>query len=129
METLEIKISSSTPLVELNSNKNHIKFSGESRPENAATFYAPIFAWLKEYQEHLLKNPGKEVLCEFKLDYFNSSSAKCLLDVLESIREIDSPQNKLTIKWYYIEEDEDMYDAGKEYADILDFNIELIVIS
>ena len=128
MDTLEIKSSSSTPVVELNPSKNYIHFSGESRPENAAVFYAPIFEWLTKYKEYLAKNPGKQILCEFKLDYFNSSSAKCLLDVLESIREIDSPENKLSIKWYYIEEDEDMLDAGKEYADILDFNIELIVL-
>lgn len=73
----------STLEVDLNSDSGKFIFKGESRPENAVTYFEPILKWLKEYYE-LSKTSSGNVLVDFDLEYFNSTSYKYILDILES---------------------------------------------
>jgi len=61
-----------------------------------------------------------------RLEYFNTSSSKCLMDFLKRIEK--SPVNA-TILWYYEEEDEDMLEAGEDYDAIIDIPFRLIATS
>jgi len=63
---------------------------------------------------------------DFKLEYFNTASSKLILDIFLKLEEMQEHGKKISVKWYFPEEDEDMEEAGEEYADIVDIPFEQI---
>jgi len=63
---------------------------------------------------------------EVKLEYFNTSSSKCILDVFKKLEIIHKARNDVEIKWYYEEDDEDMLEAGEDYESIIRVPFEMI---
>jgi hypothetical protein len=106
-----------TPQVILDNQQNRYWFTGTSIPENTKKFYEPIFAWIAEY----VKQPNKETIVNFKMKYFNTSSTKSLLDIMDSFKEIARQGKPLIINWYFHEEDEDMYEAGVGFSKMVRF--------
>jgi hypothetical protein len=58
-----------------------------------------------------------------RLEYFNTSSSKCLMDLLKRVEKMPA---KSSVLWYYEEEDEDMLEAGEDYDAIIDMPFRLI---
>lgn len=82
LNKLEIKSTDSSLSVLMDAEKNHFVFEGESRPENCTYFFQPILQWLKSYKTMLVEQKETTVLkVDFKLDYFNSTSAKFITDI------------------------------------------------
>ncbi len=122
MEVIKIKGTDDTPSVILDKENEIFEISGRSLPEDVTTFYEPILNWLDEYAE----NPNTKTVFSFKLVYFNTASSKLLLDILMKMEEMYENGNDILIKWYYPEDDEDMEEAGEEYADIVDIPFEQV---
>lgn len=122
METISIEATDETPAVTLNAESNTFDFSGKSLPEDVSTFYNPILDWFDAYS----LNPNDETKVDFKLTYFNTASSKCILDILMKLEEISEAGNSVTINWHYQEDDEDMEEAGEEYADIVDIEFDMM---
>ncbi len=125
METIKIQGTEDTPKVILDKEKEMMEISGRSLPEDVASFYDPILTWLDEYSE----SPNPKTVFNFKLVYFNTASSKLLLDVLMKLEEIHEAGNDVLIRWHYPEDDEDMEEAGEEYADIVDVPFEQVPYS
>ncbi len=119
MEVLDIKGTDDTPSVLMDKGANIIEFSGRSLPEDVATFYKPVMDWIDAYKQ----DPNDHIDVCFKLEYFNTASSKMLLDILLKLEEIS---DKVTVKWYSHEDEEDIEDAGKEYEDIVEVPFEFI---
>ena len=87
MEALRIEATEFTPEVIMDPASNVFEITGESRPENAGKFYKEILDWLDNYYNLRYwkdsKFSGVEAVFEFKLDYFNSTSAKFIVADLE----------------------------------------------
>ncbi|MBN2521801.1 MAG: DUF1987 domain-containing protein [Bacteroidales bacterium] len=122
METIKIQGTEDTPKIILDAENEIMEISGRSLPEDVATFYEPVLDWLKEYAE----NPKDKTIFNFKLTYFNTASSKLLLDILMILEELKEKGYDVLIKWHYPEEDEDMEEAGDEYADIVDVPFEKV---
>ena len=60
------------------------------------------------------RTPG--LLCQFNFEYFNSTSAKYILDIFKSLNAISALGIDLEIKWLYEEDDEDMLEVGQEMS-------------
>jgi hypothetical protein len=120
MEKLIIEPTLNSPRVILNPVDNHFEFSGESRPENVRNFYMPILEWLEQFAETISgKGPASNdgpLEFRFNFEYFNSTSAKYILDIFKVIQSIHSGGNKVQVKWHYEEDDEDMYEVGMEMS-------------
>ena len=78
MESLKIEGSPKTPTVNFDPN-GVVELKGRSIPENSIEFYKPIIAWLDEYNS----NAQSETAVNIQLEYFNTSSSKCILDVFK----------------------------------------------
>ena len=52
-----------------------------------------------------------------------------LLDILMKLEDMHKAGKESLVKWYYPEDDEDMKEAGEEYADIVDVPFEQISVS
>ncbi|MEQ9404783.1 MAG: DUF1987 domain-containing protein [Cyclobacteriaceae bacterium] len=107
---------STTPYVEINYNDGHIQLKGVSHPENVFTFYNPIFQAIKAMKHE----PVQEVVVDFVLEYFNTSSARCLFLILKEVKELGLSGKKLTINWHYEEEDEDMLETGEDFQELIE---------
>ena len=120
MEVIKIKGTDDTPNVILDPENEVFELSGRSLPEDVSSFYEPVLNWLDEYAQN---SNGKTVF-SFKLVYFNTASSKLILDILMKLEEMYENGHDVLVKWYYPEDDEDMQEAGEEYAEIVDIPFE-----
>lgn len=116
MEIINIAATDETPKVILDATSNTFEFSGKSLPEDVTKFYNPILSWLDEYKE----SPNPSSIFVFKMDYFNTASSKLILDILMRLEEINEANSGVSVEWHYRKADEDMEEAGEEYADIVE---------
>ena len=123
MERIEIEGTAKTPTVVLDPS-GVVELKGRSIPENSIEFYKPLMDWLEEYE----KNPQPKTIVHVQLEYFNTSSSKCILDLFKKLESIKQNGNDVVIKWYYEEDDEDMLEAGEDYQSIIDVPFEMIEI-
>lgn len=124
MDNLLLEATQTTPKVLLDSENNLFEISGESRPENTAKFYNPIISWFNNYRSvlyfantHFGKAP--KVSIDFKFDYFNSTSAKFILDIFFEIEKMHKEGYEAEIHWYYDKRDTDMKVAGEEFSEFV----------
>jgi hypothetical protein len=130
MEKLEIEATEFSPQVILSSQLPRFEISGESRPENTGRFYTPIINWLKEYKLFLsankTTNPQSPLIFEFKFEYFNSTSAKYIMDILFELDSFRADGYHFKVKWYADALDEDMKEAGEEFSKLIEVPFEFI---
>lgn len=124
MEKLIIEQGEFTPSVTLDHEAYKFVISGDSRPENASNFYTPILNWLDDFKP--LADKSRRFVFEFKFDYFNSTSAKFIMDIFKYLNDLASMGYDVLIKWNFYVEDEDMKETGEEFAQLINVPIELI---
>ena len=71
--------------------------------------------WLEKYSAA----PTDLTQVNVQLEYFNTSSSKCILDVFKKLEAIHKSKHEVIINWYYEEDDEDMLEAGEDYESII----------
>lgn len=120
-EKLEIIGSQDTPNVNFDKDLKIFKLSGRSFPADADEFYQPLLKWLNDFKESGTKEP---VIFEVSLEYFNTASAKLLLDIFFKLEDIKEAGFDTKILWSYLEDDEDMQEAGEEFEDIVELDFE-----
>ncbi|MDY0199748.1 MAG: DUF1987 domain-containing protein [Bacteroidales bacterium] len=113
MKKLVIEPTNETPKVILDREKNVFEFSGNSLPEDVSNFYSPILSWFTEYA----KTPNEETKVEFNFEYYNTSSSKMILKLLEMCRDIHRSGYDIEVQWHFLEDDEDMIEAGEDYSE------------
>jgi len=126
MKTLSLEGSPKTPTIEMNAETGIIEIEGRSIPENSIDFYKPVVEWLDEYANA----PTGDTKVNIKLEYFNTSSSKCILDVFKKLENVfkQSGEKGVVINWYYEEDDEDMLEAGEDYQSILKIPFKMIEV-
>jgi len=117
MVALIINPTQYTPRVIFDPEAGTYEIVGESRPEDVRSFYGPIIDWLDEFKEYLSANEeaGKKYDFKIVLEYFNSTSAKFVLDILMKLDEFLVEGHEFKIDWHYEEIDEDMRESGEEF--------------
>ena len=124
MEPISIEGTPKTPTVNFNAEKGLVEIKGRSIPENSIEFYKPLVDWLEQY----LSGPKEKTEVNIQLEYFNTSSSKCILDVFKKLEAIYKSGNDVVINWYYEEDDEDMLEAGEDYESIIKIPFKMIEI-
>ncbi|MEQ9049443.1 MAG: DUF1987 domain-containing protein [Marinoscillum sp.] len=124
MEKIFIEPTRVTPLVNFDPDEGLLEIKGRSSPENYILFYQKIIDNLDEY----IQSDLTDFKANFSFEYFNTSSSKCLFDVFKRLSRIEESGKGLTINWYYEEDDEDMMEAGEDYADLLDLEFNFLEI-
>jgi len=124
MEALLIRATEESPGINFDSENNKFLIFGKSFPEEARRFFDPAIFWLEEYA----KKPNEETNFEIRLEYYNSATSTILLELLHTINKIYLKGKKAKIVWNYLEIDDDMLEAGKEYSEMLKVPFEFKVI-
>jgi len=116
MKPLNIEGTDDTPTITLDKERGVLEISGRSLSEDSVEFYNPVLAWIAEYA----KNPNDSTAFVFKLEYSNTASSKLIQDIMCALEKI----KEMKIIWYYQEEDEDMEQAGYEFAELVEIPFE-----
>jgi len=121
MENITLQESPKTPSVKFSAENGTMELKGRSIPENSLEFYKPLIDWVDAYG----KEAKAETQVHVQLEYFNTSSSKCLLDLFKRLENVPG---KVTINWYYEHDDEDMLEAGEDYEAIISVPFKMIEV-
>ena len=124
MADLNLEGSPKTPTIEFNSGSGYLLIRGRSIPENSIVFYKPLIESLDAYKNDSQSNTKVDI----QLEYFNTSSSKCILDVFKKLEAINSGNSEVVVNWYYEEDDEDMLEAGEDYQAIINVPFKMIEV-
>lgn len=124
MEAISIEGTPKTPTVTFDTGKGFLEIKGRSIPENSIEFYKPITDLLEKYAS----SPQAETNVNIQLEYFNTSSSKCILDIFKKLEGIFKSGSKVVINWYYEEDDEDMLEAGEDYQAIINVPFKMVQV-
>jgi len=122
LEKLILRPTRNTPLIYFDPNRGLLEFRGKSSPENSIQFYDRLLHNLDLFVEH----GDRDLVANFKFEYFNTSSSKCLFDVFRKLLLVQRRGFSISVNWYYEQDDEDMQEAGEDYADLLGLKFNFI---
>jgi hypothetical protein len=121
MELVSLESTKRTPSVLLDPS-GRIRIGGRSIPEDASKFYDNILNWVLDY----CHTPSDSTVVDIELEYFNSGSAKFVMQILRELSELLVEGRDLKVNWYYEEGDDDILERGEYYSSILDLEINFI---
>ncbi len=121
MELVSLESTRKTPNVLLDPS-GRIRIGGRSIPEDASKFYDNILNWVLDY----CHTPSDSTVVDIELEYFNSGSAKFVMQILRELSELLAEGRDLKVNWYYEEGDDDILERGEYYSSILDLEINFI---
>jgi hypothetical protein len=116
MDAIDIQATGRTPLLSFKPAEGLFVLVGESYPEDTKKFYDTPLAPIYDYLKQTGLPPCRFV---FRLKYFNSSSAKVLMDLFIAIEESAAAGNTLSVEWHHAEDDDNMQELGEEFSEEL----------
>lgn len=119
---LEKQKTGSTPYILIDEEKRYMKFEGESFHENVVEFYSEVGSWLKIF----LDTDFGVFTFDCELKYFNSSTAKLLLNLLMEMDRHSVDGNKVIVNWITTEDNEIITECGEDFEEEienLEFNL------
>lgn len=125
MKPLIIKGTEYSPEITFKPDTAVFTVSGESRPEDAGKLYGTVLNWLEEYLAESNKDTTT-LRFEFKLLYFNTVSAKYILEILRLLHIGQSQGRDIQIVWHYKAKDEDIMESGEEFARLVNLPFEFV---
>ena len=102
MPGLSIDATSRTPAVILDEKTGYFCLTGESYPEDITGFYGPIRVALNE----AMTKAEDAFKADIKLVYFNSSSARVLMEIMDQMDEKAGSGLAIAVDWYCDPDDE-----------------------
>lgn len=124
MKKVEIEGTTKTPTILFDVESGLLEIKGRSIPENSTEFFKPLMEALKHYHANI----NKTIQVDFQLEYFNTSSSKCILDILKLLAVIKKSGGSVLINWHYEEDDEDMLESGENYQDIVNIPFNMLIL-
>ncbi len=122
-ETLEVLSTENKPYVLLDAEQNLFRISGYSLPSNGKDFYDPIISWMESYSQQ----PNPSTVFQFDLEEFNIYSAKMILFILYSLKKIADSGKNVSVRWYYDQEGDEMFESGKDYEIMVKVPFEFVI--
>jgi hypothetical protein len=110
---LNIPKTQNTPFVKFDDGV--LVIAGRSIPENALTFFEPVFKAITEYT----KKPYPVTELNILLEYANSSSNRSLMTIFTLFEKFYENGNNVYVNWFYEAGDDLMYELGNDYKAIL----------
>lgn len=122
MQKIDIQKTISTPHMIIDEENNYLMLSGESFPENIVNFYEPLLGWLDSY----LESDFSTLTFDCSLVYFNSSTSKLLMNILNAMNEAAARGKKVIVNWHSSKENDVIIECGEEFGEDfgdIEFNI------
>lgn len=124
MAAIVIEGTPKSPAVSFDDDSGALELKGRSIPENSIEFYRPLIEWLDRYA----RDPRPRTTLHVQLEYFNTSSSKCILDLFKKLELVRASGNEVQVLWHYEPDDEDMLEAGEDYQAIINIPFKMVQI-
>ena len=109
MTDLHLEATSRTPAIALDQTARLLVITGESYPEDVGGFYAALTTALEGY----FAGGAEALTVHIKLTYFNSSSARALMELLDLLDDFAGRGAAVTVEWFCDPDD----DITREFAE------------
>lgn len=120
MSSFSREATARTPAIELDAEKGSLTITGESYPEDVPAFYATLTQAIKSF----FATHDNALFVAIKLTYFNSSSARALMELLDLLDEAASTGRAIEVEWYCDPDD----DITREFAQDISSDISHISV-
>ena len=124
MEELRMEASKSTPMVHFDPASGILKMEGQSYPENAFQYYAPIQSWIDTF----LEESTLPLQLNLNLIYLNTSSSKCIMDLIDRLEDAFQEGKDVKIHWHYDEENDSALELAEEFKEGMTLPFEIIAL-
>lgn len=118
---IDIQPTKSSPRVVYSDQEKTLTLSGESYPENSFDFFKPIFEWLHTELPKL-----DELRFRVDISYMNSSSTKCMLDMLDILGDTARHNCRVSVFWYYDRENARALELAEEFKEDVEVPFEIV---
>ncbi|MBK6266240.1 DUF1987 family protein [Marivirga sp. S37H4] len=126
MSVLEIPAKEAAPYVRFDEGNAVLQIKGKSYDDDVVMLFSMIRSKIKAFGQ---TSPAKLDVNIF-LKYFNTSSSKCLFDLMSDIKEIHEKNDmELNIIWNFVEGDEEMEEEIADFRDSLEMEFEIEAIA
>lgn len=122
MEKIHILPTNKTPEILLNPT-GQIKIKGRMIDESRSGVPEQLMNWIDGY----ILNPADSTEVIVALEFLNSFNTLILTSILKKIAQLLQSRKKLAVRWYYEDDDIDIYDRGAYIATVIDVPIEFIM--
>jgi len=115
LENLSSAATASSPRVRSDAEAGLLELAGESYPENSFEFFRPILGWVADF----LARDDRPLRVELRLTYLNTSSIKCMMDLLDAMEEAHLSGRAVSLTWFYDPENDRALDLAEEFREDL----------
>lgn len=122
LEDLSLAPTASSPLVRSDGEAGTLLLSGEAYPENSFEFFQPILAWVADF----LERDDRPLQVELRLTYLNTSSIKCMMDLLDAMEEAHLSGRAVSLTWCYDPENDRALDLAEEFKEDLSLPFHIV---
>jgi len=114
VDNLSISGTDRSPDIDFNFQDNVFEIRGMCYLENVGEFFKPILA---DFELHLESLNGADIVFNFRMSYFNSTSARQLVRILDKLDAAAERENTVTINWHHADDDDSMMEQGEDLGD------------
>jgi len=122
MEIIRVEKTNNTPSIFIDEANMFCSIKGASFPEDAYPVYQHVLDWLGRVKEKL----SSKLVIEFDYDFLNSISHKKVWQILDELKSMHNDGKDVSVVWYYLENDEDIMEAGEDLAELMNIPFKLI---
>lgn len=113
MNSLLIEATSATPRIAFDWESGLMSIRGESYPENSFSFFKPVIDAVSQY----LGETDRPLRVDVALTYLNTSSVKCVMDVLDMLEDAHGKGREVEVNWYCDPENDRAVEVAEEFAE------------
>lgn len=125
MKSLLIEATSATPRVAFDWEAGQMSIRGESYPENSFSFFNPVL----EAVTHFLAETDRPLRLDVALTYLNTSSVKCIMDVLDMLDDAHRKGRAVEVNWYCDPENDRAVEVAEEFAEDVTLPFTIVALS
>lgn len=122
MEKFHCPPSHTTPNIDFNPENELLEITGNSTLINAREVFEELYRALRNFQKSIY--PKLHV--NIQLEYFNTSTYKCLLEIMIYLKEMKITGKNIIVNWHYNLEDEDALEQGEDIAQLSGMSLNLV---
>jgi len=132
MEKLFISRTTISPEIIFSPEEGLFQIRGTSAPEDVRALYYPVISWIKTFADSLIGGDSNHFSSDnpftfhIELDYFNSSSAKFLYDIVFEMKRLPPAGIPVIIEWCYDKEDIDLLEAGQDISSLVEMEFRFV---
>lgn len=116
--------SHTTPYIYFNPEDEILEMKGNSTLVNAREVFGDLYDALSNFKKSIYPKLNVNI----QLEYFNTSTYKCLLETMIYLKEMKSTGKSVVVNWYYNIEDEDALEQGEDIAQLSGIKMNLVGI-